>query len=43
MTRISLGFAGAVRIAFGIGLAFEVSWGGSEEASGAGDFSAAQW
>ena len=43
MTRISLGFAGAVRPAFGIGPAFEVSQGGGEEAPGAGDFSAAQW
>jgi len=43
MMRISFGFAGAVQLAFGIGLAFVVSPGGSEEVSGAGDFSAAQW
>jgi len=43
MMRISFGFAGAVQLAFGIGLAFEVSPGGGEEVSGAGDFSAAQW
>ena len=39
---VSLGFAGAVRATCGIGQLFEVSWGGSEEERGAGDFSRAQ-
>ena len=42
MTRISLGFAGVVRPAFGIRPAFEVSQGGGEEVPGAGDLSAVQ-
>jgi len=39
---VSLGFAGAVRATCGTGQLFEVSWGGSEEERGAGDFSRAQ-
>jgi len=40
--RISFGFAGAVQPAFGNRPAFEMSWGGGEEAPGTGDFSAVQ-
>ena len=42
MSGVSLGFAGAVWAAFGIGQIFEVSWGGSEEERGVGDLSRAQ-
>ena len=40
--RFPVGFAGAVQAAFGVGWAIEVSWGGSKEQRGAGDFSQAQ-
>jgi len=36
--RVSLDFAGAVWAACGIGQLFEVSWSGSEEERGVGDF-----
>jgi len=41
---VSLDFAGAVCVwaSLGIGQLFEVSWGGSEEERGVGDFSRAQ-
>ena len=40
--RFSFGFSGTTWAAFGIGRAFEVSWGSSEAEQGAGDFSQVQ-